>query len=593
MLGSDLLRILAAPDAGIPPGVFFRLPILLLAVAGATHSPGYLRGHGDDRMGLYFFFYNLTAAAMLAVTLAEHPIAFLTAWELMGLASFALVGFDYRADTVRKAAWIYLAACQAGGATLIALFLFPLSPVAVFVLAVIGFGLKIGFPALHVWLPEAHPAAPAPVSALMSGAMIQLGFYGILRWGATTPEYAALYGWTLLTLGLVGALGGILFALGQNNLKKLLAYSSIENMGIVGMGFGLGFLGNAAGNAPMALCGFGGAFLHMLNHALLKGGLFLGAGAVLKSEGTLDMDRMGGLLRRAPVTGKWFLLNSAGICGLPPFNGFVGEFLIYLGAFAALAGKSSATAAGVTVLIVLALTGGLAAAAFAKAGGAVFLGEPRTPDAARAAEPARSMAHPVAALFGLGCAVMIFASPLAGRILAGLDRAGFIPGGMAAWPEIGAALWRVAIFSVGSTLLFGLLLTLRNRLVRRNGTRVGPTWDCGYAAPDARMEYTGTAFTQPLTDFFAGILRPRRKTDRPDTDYFPRQGSYEQEIPDAGLARLWSPVFRAIESFAGKIHFLQSGYLHFYVLIMALALLAMLIWGLVLPWAGTFLKGGC
>lgn len=573
---------------------FFQLPILILAAAGAVHSIGYLHGHGAGRGGIYWFFYNLTVAAMLAVTLCRGAVAFITAWEIMGVASFALVCFDFKSRSVNRAAWIYLAACHAGGALLIMMFIFPLNPTLIFVLAVLGFGLKIGFPALHVWLPEAHPAAPAPVSALMSGAMIQLGFYGILFWAIRTPECFPLYGWTFLLLGLAGAFLGVLFALPQNNLKKLLAYSSIENMGIIAIGMGFGFLGVAAGNSAMYLCGFGGAFLHMLNHALLKGGLFLGAGAVYRATGTLDMDRMGGLLRRAPAAGTFFTLNAIGLGGLPPFNGFLSEFMIYLAAFAGLTGERHLWlfVASLAALIVLALVGGLASAAFAKAVGAVFLGEPRTKSAARAVEPSMTMTVPVAVLFALGCGLLVLAPSLVHSHLPALCGMTVGPKTMLEFDDYLTALAGVGRFSLIAVAIFLVLLFIRFRLLPRGGEeRRAGTWDCGFAEPTARMEYTATAFSQPLVDLFRHILHPFRRLIRP-RGLFPAEASLSESVEDGGLRWLWNPLFGWIGKLAEKIHFFQSGYLHLYILIMALALIVMLVWGLLTPFGGSILNGG-
>lgn len=561
--------------------IFFQLPILVLAAAGAVHSPGYLRGHGETRAGTYWGFYNLTVAAMYGVTLAESPFPFLVMWEIMGLASFALVAFDRESREVLRAAWIYIAACHAGAAVLIAMFFLGGTPETVFVLGMIGFGLKIGFPLLHIWLPEAHPAAPAPVSALMSGAMIQLGFYGLLTFCTTSQQLQALYGWTLLVTGMTGAFGGMLFALGQTNLKKLLAYSSIENMGVIAVGFGFGFLGEAGGNAVMSLFGFAGAFLHMLIHSLLKGGVFLGAGSVLKAEGTLKMDRMGGLLRRAPFTGFVFAMNAAGLSGLPPFAGFLSEFLIYLAALSGLAAADhyGVFAISLAALVVLALTGGVAAAAYAKAVGAVFLGEPRSKEAAAAHEVTVPMKWAAGGLLALSL-LLVAAAPLV--IESGLPER-FGGGESAAMSECVGVLRRIGGFSGTLTLLTAGLLALRFRLLPRGRhSRVAPTWDCGYHSPSARMEYTGTAFSQPLTDFFAGVLRPRIAIQKPDGD-FPETASFEERVEDGGMRFLWQPVCRILSEAAQKIHVLQSGSLHWYILVMVLTLLAMLLWAFVSP----------
>jgi len=332
----------------------------------------------------------------------------------------------------------------------------------------------------------------------------------------------------------------------------------------------------------------------MLNHALLKGGLFLGAGAVYKATGTLDMDRMGGLLRRAPAAGTFFTLNAIGLGGLPPFNGFLSEFLIYLAAFAGLTGERHLWlfAASLAALIVLALVGGLASAAFAKAVGAVFLGEPRTKAAERATEPSMTMTLPVAALFAAGCVLLLAAPGLLRRHLPALCGMTAGPDGMAEFESYLAALAGVGRFSLIAVAIFLLLLFIRFRLLPRGREeRRSGTWDCGFAEPTARMEYTGTAFSQPLVDFFRHLLYPVRRLTRP-RGLFPAEASLSESVEDGGLRRLWNPLFGWIGKLAEKIHFLQSGYLHLYILIMALALIAMLVWGLLTPFGGSILNGG-
>lgn len=578
LLAGAVSGLLGVDWAFLQYGDFFRIPVLLLAGAGALHAPGYLKGHGEERAGVYWFFNNLTALFMLLVTLAENFIVFLLCWEMMGMMSFALVAFDWKKTPSVLAAWSYLAACHAGAAFLILFYLFGTEPTVAFVLALCGFGLKLGVLPFHVWLPDAHPAAPAPVSALMSGAMIELGFYGIFLWAVSSAKHFALYGWCFLILGILGAFLGILFALPQNNLKRLLAYSSIENIGIMSMGFGLGFLGAAHHNNIVAFCGFSGGFLHLLNHALLKGGLFLGAGNILKATHTLDLDKMGGLFKRMPVTGMLFTLNSAGICGLPPFNGFLSEFLIYFAAVSILAcGNTLLFAAALAVLILLALTGGLAAAAFAKAVGGAFLGEPRSVHAAEAQEVPKMMNGAIVALFTLSVLLI----GLAPQILEFVMPEVLLRFGISAAQEahvLYAVLAKVSYFSLLFVLFTAALLWFRFRFSGKN-VRTAGTWDCGFAAPTARMEYTGTAFTQPLTDLFGFLLRPLKKITFPQ-GLFPERASFETEVPDGGERFLWRPLFGGFAKIAEKLHFLQSGYLHFYLLVVVVTLLIMLAVGL-------------
>ena len=553
--------------------IIWAIPILVLGFCGAIHSLAYLKGHGDERNNLYYLFYNLTVASMLGVLLVKDSIFFLSFWELMGLASFALVSFDFKSSKTRDAAWLYLLVCEAGSLFLILMFLAPEASVMRFIFGLIGFGLKIGFPVLHIWLPQAHPAAPAPVSALMSGAMIPLGFYGLMNFALDGAVFYQTIGLVFLLLGMIGALGGILFSLPKTNVKELLAYSSIENMGIISIGFGLEYLSmSVSRNVVIPSFAMAGACLHIINHAFLKGGLFLGAGIIQKATHSLDMEDMGGLLKRMPFSGSLFLMNSAGICGLPPFNGFISEFLIYTAALLAIcSGELLLMICGIMVLIVLALTGGIAAAAFAKLTGAVYLGEPRTEKAADAKEQSKLMTIPVLLLFILSNGV---------TLLIGWGNKNEIP-----------ALFVIANMSVVLVLLSAMLVWIRCKVLPgRNVDKRGCTWDCGYVAPTARMEYTGSAFVQPITDFCRFLMKPFRKIV-PPKGIFAKECSYESETADPGLARFWNKIFSFISKLSEKIHVLQSGYLHLYILIATVALIAMLIWGLMLPWCG-IISGG-
>ncbi len=563
----------------------FLLPVFIAGIPALIHAKGYLEGHAEGRTGWFWLFFLWTLGAMVWVTLARTPVEFLAAWEMMGMMSFALVAFEYHEKATLRAAWIYLLACHAGAAFLIPAFIFGgcgVWAMGAVIAGLTGFGLKIGFPLLHVWLPEAHPAAPAPVSAVMSGAMINLGFYGILRmpYAQDSTTFQTL-GWILLVLGLTGSFGGILFAAAQQNLKRLLAYSSIENMGILGIGFGLGFLCTAYGYEGIAITAFSGAFLHMLNHAALKSSLFLGAGSILRSTGTLNMDRMGGLAKRMPKTFLSFLFSALSLSGLPPFNGFLGELLIYIAAFLTLnTGITALTGAGLPVLLILAMTGGLAAVAYVKALGAAFLGEPRTPAAADATERPCSMILPLltGAVFSF---ILLFSAPLLLPFFA--DLATDLTGHSALpakdlIPALAAILSRTAIFSLFFFATAGILLRLRQRDLAKKGEKIKPTWDCGYAEPTARMEYTGTAFVQPVVDFFANLLHPVKKV-RMENRLFPEHAEISVETEDAADRTVWKPLFHLFGRAADKIHRLQSGYLHLYVLIMVLVLLAMLIWG--------------
>lgn len=555
--------------------ILFILPILAVGLAAAIHATAYLHGEARHHLPRFWAFFITTLAAMTGVVLAPGKLTFLLAWEAMGLASAGLVAFENREKAVRKASWIYLLACHAGACALMisgVLLNDPNAFLAAFFCAIVGFGLKIGFPPFHVWLPEAHPAAPAPASAVMSGAMIPLGFYGLLAffWPAcTVVPHNTVAGITLLVLGVIGALGGILFALPQTNLKKLLAFSSVENMGVIAMGLGLSALASSRDSGSFysdtAVLAYTGAMAHVLNHAFLKGALFLGAGSILRQTGTLDQDQFGGLMKRMPMTGTLFTLNALGLAGLPPLNGFLGELLIYTAAFSAVrSGQPMLIGAGFVVLIALALTGGLAAAAYCKAIGATFLSEPRSEAAAKAVETPARMWLAQLLLFLLSLAMIPGTIYLDQTIGQGLGASVLVPAA-----------------AVGGTvvLLTAGLVGLRRFLCPRGEIKpVCPTWDCGYHAPTARMAYTGTAFTQPLVDLFAFTLRPRKHLipfkGHPAA---PTDAAFVTETDDRALAGFWRPLFTFAARLFQRIHILQSGSLHLYILLILITVVVLLI----------------
>jgi formate hydrogenlyase subunit 3/multisubunit Na+/H+ antiporter MnhD subunit len=495
----------------------------------------------------------------------------------MGLASAGLVAFESKEKSTRKATWIYLLACYAGACALMlagVLLTRPDAWIAAFACAAIGFGLKIGFPLFHAWLPEAHPAAPAPASAIMSGAMIPLGFCGFIKFfpiSGLEPSNIMIYGWAFLAFGAIGSVGGILFALPQSNLKRLLAFSSVENMGVIAMGVGLSAL--IAGkdpDDPLAVLCMAGALAHLLNHAFLKGSLFLAAGSVLRQTGTLDQDRLGGLMRRMPLTGTLFAVNAFGLAGLPPLNGFLGELAIYIGAFSAIkTGDPILVSAGFLVAVALSLTGGFAVAAYTKAIGGVFLGEPRSEAAEGAVEtPGRMW---MAQLF-LTC---LCVAMIPGTV--------FFIHGMTGGYATGI-LVVAAVLGAAFAVVVGALLLVRRFACPRGAEKPRlPVWDCGYDRPTARMAYTATAFTQPIVDLFRPLLRTRRHVLPFKGDpSAPSDAAIVTETGDVAIDGFWRPLFTKVARLFQRAHLLQSGSLHLYILIILIAVIALLVSALVL-----------
>lgn len=587
-----------------PLSAWFAAAIAGLAMLAAVYGAGYLAHCADHKsLGPPWLFYNLLVVAMLLVVIARNGVLFLVAWEGMALASYFLVTFEDEQSGVREAGRVYLIASHLGTACLLLFFALLGSEAgsldfgqvaadgrlsntlagALFLLALVGFGTKAGFMPLHVWLPEAHPAAPSHVSAVMSGVMIKTGIYGLLRAITLLGPPPAWWGWTLVAIGLSSGVLGVLFALAQHDLKRLLAYHSVENIGIIALGLGVGLLGLSLGSPTLAALGFGGGLLHVLNHAIFKGLLFLGAGAVLHATGTLQLDRLGGLLKRMPRVGSAFLVGAAAICGLPPLNGFVSEFLIYLSAFQSFREASlSATAGSVLALATiggLALIGGLAAACFTKAVGIVFLGEPRTEAAAQARAPGPLMSWPMLVLAG-GCLLgglgvrplLAGLTPVLAVVLG--QPAGIV--GQALDPALGplTGIVTVGFVAIGLTVM---LATIRRRLLQARDVRDAVTWDCGYAAPAARMQYTSTSFVQPLADFFGTVLRTRKHVHEPH-GLFPDAASARTHHEDVFLSGLFARAYRGLSWALFKLHWLQHGHLNLYVLYIALTLVALLAW---------------
>ena len=579
---------------------FFLLPILVLSALAAVYGQEYLAAwRGRRSLGGSWLFFNSLVASMVLVVIARNAVLFLIAWELMSLASFFLVTFEHDKEDVRRAGWTYLVATHIGTAFLFALFLllgrdagslnfiaFRAPPAAaagvLFVLAVIGFGTKAGFMPMHVWLPEAHPAAPSHVSALMSGVMIKTGIYGLFRVLTFLGPPAPWWGLTRLGIGLTSGILGVLFALAQRDVKRLLAYSTVENAGIIALGMGLGLLGMSYGELTVAVAGFGGALLHVLNHAAFKGLLFLGAGGVAHATGTRDMDRLGGLLKRMPWTGTTFLVGAVAISGLPPLNGFIGEFLIYLGAFkGAISEQPGMVHPALGLVIGLALIGGLAAACFTKAFGIIFLGEPRSEQAAHAHECGRAMWIPMLVLAAACVGIGLAAAPACGlavRVIGDVM-------GMDAFAlehvssHLSSILALVVAAGVALIVLVAGLAVIRRRLLAGREVAEAGTWDCGYLNPDARMQYTASSFTQPLTQLFHRVLGVKDRASAPK-GLFPKSAFFGSEVVDVFKDRLFKPIFLAIESAVARVRWLQHGRLQVYVLYIAVTLLVLLLWKL-------------
>jgi hydrogenase-4 component B len=593
----------------VPGGVFslavdalsacFLFPIYLIAALGAVYGLGYWpqRRHPGNGRKLRLFF-GLIAGAMTLVVTARNSLLFLVAWEVMALAGFFLVTTEEEKEEARRAGFIYLMATHAGTLALFGVFAllarasgsfaFPLSATlssggasAVFVLGLFGFGLKAGLMPLHVWLPGAHAAAPSHVSALLSGVMIKTGIYGLVRLTSFFADAPPWWGWTILLLGAASGVMGVLFAIAQHDIKRLLAYHSVENIGIIALGLGIALLGRSYGLPLLTVLGLSGALLHVINHGLFKSLLFLGAGSVIHATGTREIDRYGALLRPMPWTALFFLGGAVAISGLPPLNGFVSEWFIYLGLFQSLSGDSLALRLAVLAAPALALIGALALACFVKVFGVTFLGSARTPATSAAHEAPASMRWPMGVLLaaclliGLWPAAVV---PLLGQ--AAVDWQGAEPLPLALFAQVAP----VTAISVAALMLLGILALAAWMLRRKAAGRsaAAPTWGCGYAFPTGRMQYTASSFAQMLTGLFAWGLRSERHGGEVSTN-FPSPSDFSSHTPDTVLDRLLLPAFGVAARFCTWLRArLQHGITGIYLLYVALTLCLLLTLGALL-----------
>jgi len=578
----------------------FLVPVFLISLLGSIYGLGYWKQteHQENGRALRLF-YGLLAGSMAFIVLARNGYLFLFAWEIMALSAFFLVTTEDDKPDVREAGWIYLVATRMATVFLFALFallhtasgsfkLFALTEsnsnvtpgmaTAIFLLALGGFGIKMGIMPLHVWLPSAHATAPSHVSAIMSGVILKMGVYGLVRVTSLLPNPPLAWGAIVLALGAVSGVLGVALAVGQRDLKRLLAYSSIENIGIIMMGLGLALIGRSLGRPDWVILGMAGCLLHVCNHALFKGLMFFCAGSVIHGTGTREIDSLGGLAKLMPWTALCFIIGSVAICGLPPLNSFVSEFFIYLGLFDTLVdtSKPSFAVAGLAAAA-LALIGALAVACFVKAYGAVFLGTARSEHSRHAHESPLSMLGPMGVLAG-GCLVIGLAPSLIAPALVS---------GIVTWApnvaDVGGRLAALAplpwISIMGCGLVAGLWLgwsVLSSRL-RSNVVEHASTWGCGYIAPNTRMQYTSSSFAQMLVDLFAWALHPR--THRPTPfPLFPQQTDFRTEVPDVMLDQAMLPTFHFVARLFTWLRFLQQGNVQIYLLYIFLVLVALLLW---------------
>ncbi len=587
---------------------FFLGVIGLVGAAASVYALAYSREYYGRRLGSMAALYAAFLLSMLVVVTVSHVVAFLVAWELMTVASFLLVAHEREKASASRAAFIYFVMTHIGTAFIMAAFLL-LAPAggdldfaaltapagwlrdAVFLCALIGFGTKAGIIPLHVWLPEAHPAAPTHVSAVMSGVMIKTAIYGLARFYLDFLGPGPLWwGAAVLVAGALSSVLGVLYALMQHDVKRLLAYHSVENIGIILLGMGGGLMFAAAGLPGLAALAWAAALFHTLNHAVFKSLLFMGAGAVLQAAHTRDIEHLGGLIRLMPYTALFFLAGAVAIAGLPPLNGFASEWLTFQALFAlpaAVAGISGKLAAAVLVSL-LGLTGALAAACFAKVFGMIFLAKPRSAQAAEAQEASPLMLAPMGALAALCLALGVLPVPLLDTLARTVSP--FLGGGAAAvlapgeWYTVGfraaAAAGTFSPAALAAFLLAGAVAAaVAYRVFGKGGQTAGETWTCGIV-PTARMEYTATGFAEPIRRAFAAILLPKPDLEVAEDShrYFGRRMVFHVKITYVFTEAVYRPARQGVVALSHFMKRIQTGSVQLYVGYILAVTIAVLVW---------------
>jgi hydrogenase-4 component B len=578
-----------------PLAAWFVLLISSVGFAVGLAGLGYARAydrHAGPRLAAAT---GLFLASMLQVVMADSVFAFLLAWEVMSLASFVLVVHEHQQASVVQAGYVYLVMTHLGTAFLIAAFLTlfaasgdlgfeslrtaavtldPRIRDVVFVLGLAGFGTKAGVIPLHVWLPRAHPVAPSHISALMSGVMLKTAIYGLVRlsWDLLGGG-PAWWGGALLLLGLVSAVMGVLYALMEHDLKRLLAFHSVENIGIILIGLGAALSLGALGLPGAAALALAAGLFHALNHALFKSLLFLGAGAIHQASGTKDLEQLGGLVRRMPTTAVCFLLGAMAISALPPLNGFASEWLTFQALLElGVAAPTTWVATGAVLAGgLLALTGALAAACFVKAFGVAFLGLPRSAQVSRAPEAplalrgGMGLLAAACVLLGLQPGLALWVLRPVTSELVGISVTAGQASPLGGLVGSGGARFNPSLL-LGTMLAVGGLVALFGRLLGPATARRGPTWACGFAL-DSSMQYGSTAFAKPIRLFFQALLKPVRavRVEYGQSPYFSTRLTYHAEIRPVFEQALYRPVLAALLVGAGRARAIQSGSLRLYL----------------------------
>jgi formate hydrogenlyase subunit 3/multisubunit Na+/H+ antiporter MnhD subunit len=557
---------------------FFILVISVMSFIGTLYAVGYIKPYLEKNhcVSSHFLFLSTLIASMLMVVTVQNALFFLIVWEIMSLSSFFLVIFESDKKEVRSAGMNYLVTMHVSVLFIIIGFIMLIQNAEsfefalfkptnlIFILLFIGFGIKAGFVPFHTWLPKAHPVAPGHVSGIMSGVMIKTGIYGILRILSLISIPSLQISYFVLFISILTALFGILYASAQQNFKKLLAYSSVENIGVIGIGLAVGMLGLAYNNSLIAGLGFSGGILHILNHSIFKELLFFGADAVYNKTHIKNMEKLGGLIKKMPYTAALFLLGSVAISGLPPLNGFVSEFLIYLGMLHNFEIKNPFVLIVAAFAIAsLAMVGTIALLCFTKAFSIMFLGISRSTEAeAVDGEASKTMLIPMGILAGFALLIGLFPQyalnlvKYPSMVLLKNNYSYEVPTNILKMVSLSGFLF---------ISLFVLIYGLRALLLRNKAITSYKTWDCGYQFGNNKMQYSASSYVSPFLSFLKPFFVKKFDISKPK-ELFPKEACFELHIKDIFEFYLIKPVLKANERFLEKFYWIQSGSTQQYIL---------------------------
>lgn len=562
--------------------IYFLFIIQLVAIPTTIYNFSYLQHYIEQKRPIksFIIFYIKLLISTQILVIANQAIFFLVCWEVMSMSAYLAMILEKEKEEVQSGSFYYLIASHFLIFTLYIMFFllhqqtgswflsdYHLSFSAgvvvpiIFILSFIGFGIKAGFMPFHFWLPQAHPIAPTVLSAFLSGVIIKMGIYGILRTFLFIKPVPEWCGWLLLVVSIISAIFGVWYALAQHDIKRLLAYHSVENIGIIGIGIGIGFIGSANNLPAVEVLGFGGALLHTLNHAIFKSLLFVGSGVIYQNLGTRNIELMGGLVHRAKYIAMLFLIGSVAISGVPPFNGFISEFIIYTGFFeTANELKNYYPILMLMFVVGLAFVGGLAVACFTKVNSIMFLGSER-----KEVKHFHTSVYDYISLgiFALLCIVIgFYPQPFVG-IVNKVITDGFVSGNSS--PALVNIDWLyfTVIFSSIALGIFILYLA-KIKIEKKYGRKTSAAWGCGYDNITSRMQYTASSFADELNTIPKSVLVYHKEV-KVSKNAFPLPSGFESHSKDFVDNKIVLPMIDFLKSLVAKIEFLSQTDIRYYI----------------------------